>query len=111
MFHLISIDKEIDKNENISINRQRKKYGEYENVLLSDDELEKLKAEFSDWQERIERLSAYIASTGKSYKSHFATIRTWAKRDEQNEVKQTEPKLHSSISMEDIKCLTNFAEF
>lgn len=107
-----NINNNINSNiDNISINRQRKKYGEYENVLLSDDELEKLKAEFSDWQERIERLSAYIASTGKSYKSHFATIRTWAKRDGPNEVKQTEPKLHNSISMEDIKCLTNFAEF
>lgn len=60
----------------------RHKYGEYTNVLLSDTDLAKLKAEFpSDWQERIERLSAYMASTGKSYKNHLATIRNWAKRD------------------------------
>ena len=43
----------------------RHKYGEYKNVLLSDEELAKLKAEFPDWEERIERLSEYIASTGK----------------------------------------------
>lgn len=59
-----------------------KKYGEYQNVLLSDGELEKLKAEYpSDWAARIERLSEYIASSGKKYRSHLATIRSWAKKD------------------------------
>ena len=57
------------------------KYGEYNNVLLSDEELEKLKTEYSDYQERIERLSSYVASTGKKYKSHYATIRNWARKD------------------------------
>lgn len=60
----------------------RHRYGEYKNVLLSDLELEKLKSEFpDDWQERIERLSGYIASSGKKYKSHLATIRNWARKD------------------------------
>lgn len=60
----------------------RHKYGEYSNVLLSDTDLVKLKTEFpKDWEERIERLSAYMASTGKSYKNHLATIRNWARRD------------------------------
>ncbi len=57
------------------------KYGEYQNVLLTDEELEKLKAEYFDYEERIERLSSYVASTGKSYKSHYATIRNWARKD------------------------------
>ena len=59
----------------------RHRYGEYENVLLSDRELDKLKQEFPDWEDRIERLSEYMASTGKTYKNHLATIRNWAKRD------------------------------
>lgn len=60
----------------------RHKYGEYQNVLLSDTDLEKLKNEFpTEWEERIERLSAYMASTGKGYKNHLATIRNWARRD------------------------------
>lgn len=59
------------------------KYGEYQNVLLTDDELAKLKEEYPDWQERIERLSEYVASTGKSYKSHYATIRNWARKDQE----------------------------
>lgn len=60
----------------------RHKYGEYKNVLLSDEEYAKLTAEFpTDYDQRIERLSGYIASTGKTYKNHLATIRNWAKRD------------------------------
>lgn len=60
----------------------RHAYGEYSNVMLSDEELEKLKAEFpSDWAERIEQVSAYCASKGKSYKNYLATIRSWARRD------------------------------
>ena len=61
----------------------RHKYGEYKNVLLSDEDMDKLKAEFPDWEARIERLSSYIASTGKSYKNHLATIRNWARNDKQ----------------------------
>ena len=50
------------------------KYGEYKNVLLTDDELHKLKTEYSDYEERIERLSAYIESSGRKYKSHYAVL-------------------------------------
>ncbi len=57
------------------------KYGEYSNVLLTDEELSNLKTEYPDWKDRIERLSSYVASTGKSYKSHYATIRNWARKD------------------------------
>lgn len=58
------------------------KYGEYKNVLLTDEELESLKKQFpTDYNDRIERLSEYIASTGKKYKSHFATIRAWKRRE------------------------------
>lgn len=59
----------------------RHQYGAYKNVLLTDDEYEKLKKEFADYEQRIERLSEYMASTGKTYKSHLATIRSWARRD------------------------------
>lgn len=66
----------------------RHKYGEYRNVLLTDADLEKLKTEFPDWEARIERLSSYMASTGKSYKNHLATIRNWANNDAQRTAKE-----------------------
>ncbi len=76
-------------NENVVNNSDSKKptrhkYGTYNNVLLADEDMEKLKAEFpKDWQSRIERLSEYIASSGKTYKNHLATIRSWAKKDDE----------------------------
>jgi len=84
----VDIDKEKDIEEDNNIlpipakKRPKHKYGEYNNVLLTDDEFEKLKAEYPDYAERIERLSSYVASTGKSYKSHYATIRNWARKDQ-----------------------------
>jgi hypothetical protein len=59
-------------------------YGTYQNVFLTDEEFQKLKTEFTDWQDRLNRLSEYIASTGKKYKDHLATIRSWARRDKEN---------------------------
>jgi predicted phage replisome organizer len=80
------IDKDIDKDKN-----KKHKYGEYANVLLTDDELSKLKTEYSDYEERIERLSSYVASTGKKYKSHYATIRNWARKDVVTKPKNSQP--------------------
>ena len=69
----------------------RHKYGAYENVLFTDEEFQKLTEEFpADWSGRIERLSEYIASTGKKYKNHLATIRSWARKD--NETKPANRK-------------------
>ena len=54
----------------------------YDLEKLSDDEIEKLKTEFPlDWQDRIERVSEYVASTGKHYSNFLAVIRAWAKKD------------------------------
>lgn len=77
-----SIEKESVQDASKKAAPTRHKYGSYKNVLLSDEDLEKLKEEFpSDWQSRIERLSEYIASSGKKYKNHLATIRSWARND------------------------------
>ena len=93
----IDIDIELDKDLEIDIEKDkekknakevRHKYGQYSNVLLSDTDYEKLKSEFpSDYSERIENLSCYMASTGKSYKNHLATIRNWAKKDKEKQAK------------------------
>lgn len=82
--------KEILKNIEICGVRQtqgsKQAYGEFENVLLSKQELNKLKIRFGEGaNEYIERLSNYIASSGKRYKSHYATILTWAEKDKQSE--------------------------
>ena len=56
--------------------------GRYQNVILSKRELSELQSDFPTvWQEYIERLSEYMASTGRTYKSHAATIRRWIADD------------------------------
>lgn len=77
------------------------KYGEYQNVLLTDDELQKLKTEYSDYEERIERLSSYVASTGKKYKSHYATIRNWARKDAEVKTNKTYAKQTKAEELND----------
>ena len=61
---------------------ERRRYGTFRNVLLSDAELDRLKATFpDDWDQRVERLSSYMASKGKTYRNHLATILNWARMD------------------------------
>ena len=57
-------------------------FGRYQNVFLTAGELSELQADFPTvWQEYIERLSEYMASAGRTYKSHAATIRRWIADD------------------------------
>ena len=54
-------------------------------VDLSEDEFQKLKSKFGNSaEEYIEKLSSYVASSGKKYKSHYATILNWAQKDNQS---------------------------
>lgn len=70
----------------------RHKYGEYHNVLLTDEDYAKLQAEFpTEYEALIERLSAYMASTGRAYKNHLATMRNWARRDLEKGVARSSP--------------------
>ena len=57
-------------------------FGRYKNVYLSEKELAELQEELpGKWEYYIDRLSGYIASSGKNYKNHAATIRRWAADD------------------------------
>lgn len=66
-------------------------FGKYENVFLSDEQVAELKNEFpSDWEQRIERLSEYMESSGRKYSNHLATIRMWAKEESPKEPERDE---------------------
>ena len=72
----IEIKREIEKGHPV------RAYGRYQNVFLTDEELADLQASFPTvWGQYIEKLSEYMASTGKRYQSHTATIRRWADED------------------------------
>ena len=70
------------KNNLSGVSESARILGRYENVFLTEAEVAELQADFPTvWQEYIERLSEYMASTGKTYKSHAATIRRWVADD------------------------------
>ena len=73
---------EIEINREIEKGHPAPAYGRYQNVFLTDGELADLQASFPTvWGQYIEKLSEYMASTGKRYQSHAATIRRWAGED------------------------------
>lgn len=87
----VTQDVNINKTRNQKLKTKNKKeiikekFGEFENVLLTKEELDKLKSKLGEQTDGyIERLSNYIASTGKRYKSHYATILNWIQKDSQN---------------------------
>lgn len=57
-------------------------YGEFNNVKMTTAEFEKLvQAEGAERANAlIEELSSYLASSGKRYKSHYATLLNWGRR-------------------------------
>ena len=61
------------------------KYGELENVKLTPEEYQKLVDLMGEKNVRILilDLDTYIASKGVRYKSHYATIQSWARRKNQ----------------------------
>lgn len=85
-----SIDKDrldkdrLDKN---SRGKEKHAHGFFSNVLLTDDEMQKLSVEIPNYEDYIERLSRYIESSGKKYKSHYATILNWQKKDDAEKTK------------------------
>lgn len=96
--HSIGKDR-IDKDNN---KKSKDKYGEFQNVLLTEDEYKKLKERFpKDWQDRIDNLSIYMKAKGKQYKSHYATILSWARKEEKDKPKVAEPKRYKEFKEEE----------
>lgn len=80
---------------------ERHKYGEYNNVLLSDEEVEKLKSEYPElWKNKLEELSEYLMTHSKSYKSHYVTIRAWIRKDLKEGEKNGKPQRNSGTELE-----------
>jgi len=73
----------INKNDNNDKNEKKKR--EYAPlVFMTEEEHQKLLSELGDplTKEYIKDLSLYLQSKGKRYKSHYATILAWHRKDE-----------------------------
>lgn len=60
---------------------EKDKKGTFLNVIISNEEEMKLEDKIPNLNDYIERLSAYMQSTGKTYKDHASTIMTWYLKD------------------------------
>jgi len=103
-----SIGKSIDKKEQHSLIKQNKtKYGEFEKVSLLKEEYLKLienlgQAATNDF---ITRLDSYKASTGKTYKSDYATILNWSRKEpvkQPNQSTKKPNKFHNFTQSDDV---------
>jgi hypothetical protein len=65
------------------------KYGELQNVILTETEYQKLITKMGEknTKDYIESLSLYMKSNGKKYKSHYAVILTWQRNDDKKNAK------------------------
>lgn len=73
-------DIEEDKEKDIDINNKKPskhKHGEYQHVLLTDDEYNKLYQEYSNAKDLITYLDEYIEMKGYKAKSHYLAIKKW----------------------------------
>jgi hypothetical protein len=98
------------KKEKSSVKKEKRNvYGEYENVYLEDSRYKKLLGDYGEGviKKYIEKISCYVASSGRKYKDFSAVIRTWLDKD--GIVKTTAPnnpkKIH--LSEEDEHKLNN----
>ena len=85
--------KDITNNYNINNNNKtskkktikevRHKYGEFKNVLLSDKDIEKLKAEYGEElvEKYIKKMDEWIELNGRRYKNYYLALRQWMNKE------------------------------
>jgi hypothetical protein len=72
-------------------NNRKDSYGEFSNVLLSAEEVDKLGTRLGKTAEGyINYMSCYLESSGKKYKSHYATILSWLAKDKLEAMRKRE---------------------
>lgn len=87
-----------DKSSTASAKASKHKYGEYQNVLLKDKELQELKEEYQNWEELIKYLDEYIEMKGYKAKSHYLCIKKWVV-----DAVQKQAKYNSTNVLEEIR--------
>ena len=84
------------------------KYGEYGNVLLKDEELQKLKEKYTNWEDLIRYLDEYIEMKGYKAKSHYLAIKNWVVDAVKQKQNKTKVKNMSNFEQREYNNLNNF---
>ena len=91
-------NKQVTSNQQASNNikeyKEEKEYKEIKEKIYK-------KEKFKDYQDKIDNLSSYIASKGVKYKSHYATILNWSRKDDKNIPKWLNQDLKKEIRSEE----------
>lgn len=84
-----------DMGEEEKEKKPKNKFGEYQNVLLTEKEYESLQKAYSNYEELIKFLDEYIEDKGYKSKSHYLAIKRWvvqAVNEKQNkQIKSSNP--------------------
>ena len=76
---------------NASIKKGKDVHGEFNNVYLSKEEFEDIKARFPwNYKRRINDLSYYIQAKGDKYESHYGAILNWSRNQENKSDKDSD---------------------
>lgn len=76
------VESSVHREETDKRREEKNIYGSFQNVKLTEDEYQKLVAKFKDQTtNKIESMSLYLESKGDKYKSHYATILNWARKE------------------------------
>ena len=74
--------KRIKEKERLNYMSPSMAFGQFHNVFLTEKQVDTLRQSVPGFEDYVERLSRYMASTGKKYADHAATILDWAARDQ-----------------------------
>lgn len=86
-------------------------YGRFSNVYLTYEELMEGRRNYpNSFNDKIERLSSYIASSGNKYENHYAKLLEWleADNDEQKSVEQRSKASYDIDELEKINILNDY---
>ena len=83
-----------ETNNNIVPKNNKKAYGEFGNVMLTEEEFTKLEERLGpeDRDGLIEELSCYLCNHPKKYKDHYATLLSWARKRSQEKGRRRKPE-------------------
>jgi len=66
--------------------KQKHKYGKYNNVLLTEEEIKQLREKLpKDWEKWIEIFSEGLELKGYKYNNHYLAILQWEERNRRKE--------------------------
>lgn len=79
--------------------KEKKPFGEFGQVLLTSDELNKLRTDLPDtWEDWIKRLDIGKAMKGYQYASDYAAIRCWIENEEKAETEKAYRELMDELN-------------